>query len=79
VANIAATCSRPGALTGAARAGRDLSTSIPQAAGRIRGNTIARCAEGASPRRTQPIRQRRRTDIRTLHLLSGTAARLRQV
>ena len=44
-------------------------------AGRIRGNTIPRCDGEPTPRRTQPIRQRRRTDIRTLHLLSASPTR----
>jgi hypothetical protein len=56
---------------------QDLSESIDQTAGRSPGNTIAPCAGEPSPRRTQPIRQRRRTDIRKLHLLSGTTTRLR--
>src|SRR5437588_6644723 len=43
---------------------------IDQMAGRIRGNTITRCDGEPIPRRTQPIRQRRRTDIRAFHLLS---------
>ena len=66
LANMAATCSRPSGSAGAPPAEPDLSESIPQAAGRSRGNTIALCAGEPSPRRTQPIRQRRRTDIRTL-------------
>ena len=64
LADPAATRSRPSDSTGASPAGHDLSTRSDQATGRIRGNTMARCADDASPRRTQPIRQRRRTDIR---------------
>ena len=66
LANIAATCSRPSGSAGAPPAEPHLFDSIPQAAGRTRGNTIVLCAGEPTPRRTQPIRQRRRTDIRTL-------------
>src|ERR1700744_5908938 len=44
---------------------------LHHAAGRPRGSTIARGDSDPRPRRTQLIRQRRRTDIRTLHLLAG--------